>query len=68
MKILLDIKDEKAAFFMELLKNFTYVKAKPIVSEKNLLLKEIEEAVHNVNLVKQGKLKAKPLTELLDEL
>jgi uncharacterized FlgJ-related protein len=68
MKVLLDIKDDKAAFFMEVLKNFTYVKAKPVTAEKNLLLKEIEEAVHNVNLAKQGKLKPKPLSELLNEL
>ncbi len=38
MKLLLEIKDNKAAFFMELLKNFSYVKAKPIeeVSQKKL--------------------------------
>jgi hypothetical protein len=68
MKVLLDIKDEKAAFFMEVLKNFSFVKAKPVTAEKSLLLKEIEEAVHNVNLAKQGKLKPKPLSELLNEL
>ncbi len=68
MKVLLEIKDEKAAFFFELLKNFTFVKAKPLTEESSLLLKELEQAVHNVNLVKQGKLKAKPLSELMDEL
>lgn len=30
MKILLDIKDNKASFFMELLKNFNFVRTEPI--------------------------------------
>jgi hypothetical protein len=67
MKVLLDIKDDKAAFIMELLKNFKFVKAKRLTKESSLL-KEIEQAVHNVNLAKQGKLEPKPLSELLDEL
>jgi len=68
MKVLLEIKDDKAAFFLEVLKNFSFVKAKPLTGEAPLLLQELEQAVHNVNLAKQGKLKPKPLSELLDEL
>ncbi|MBN8702315.1 MAG: hypothetical protein J0M08_04575 [Bacteroidetes bacterium] len=68
MKILLDIKDSKAAFFMEVLKNFSFVKAKPISEEESLFVEELKEAVHNVNLAKKGKLKAKPLKDLLREL
>ena len=30
MKVLLDIKDSKASFFMELLKSFSFVKVKPL--------------------------------------
>jgi hypothetical protein len=67
MRVLLEIKDEKAAFFLEVLKNFSFVKAKPLTDESPLL-QEIEEAVHNVNLAKEGKLKPKPLSELLNEL
>ncbi|HBE42416.1 MAG TPA: hypothetical protein DDW27_14675 [Bacteroidales bacterium] len=68
MKLLVEIRDNKAAFIMELLNNFPFVKAKPITNEKALLLEEIKEAVENVKLSKQGKLKAKPLTKLLNEL
>lgn len=68
MKVLVDIKDNKAAFIMELLNNFSFVKAKPITNEKALLIEEIKEAAENVKLAKQGKLKAKPLNELLNEL
>jgi len=53
---------------MELLSNFSFVKAKPITKETALLLEEIKEAVENLKLAKQGKLKAKPLNELLNEL
>ena len=68
MKLLVDIRDNKAAFLMELLSNFSFVKAKPITKESALLLEEIKEAVENLKLAKQGKLKAKPLNELLNEL
>jgi len=68
MKLLVDIRDNKAAFLMELLSNFSFVKAKPITKETALLLEEIKEAVENLKLAKQGKLKAKPLNELLNEL
>jgi len=33
MKILLDIKDTKAAFFMEVLKNFSFVKKATTISD-----------------------------------
>lgn len=68
MKVLLDIKDDKAAFVLEVLKNFTFVKAKPLSEKKARLLEEIQEAVLNVNLAKLGKLTPKLLSELLDEL
>ncbi|MDR2232556.1 MAG: hypothetical protein LBE56_05460 [Tannerella sp.] len=68
MKAVLDIKDNKAQFVMELLSNFSFVKVRPITNEKALLLGEIREAVDNVNLVKKGLLKARPAKELLDEI
>ncbi len=68
MKVLLDIKDSKVQFVMELLQNLSYVKAKPLSDEKAQLMSEIREAVENLKLVKRGKLKARPAKELLDEL
>ncbi len=68
MKVLLDIKDSKVQFVMELLQNLPYVKAKPLSDEKAQLMSEIREAVENLKLVKRGKLKARPAKELLDEL
>jgi len=68
MKILLDIKDDKAAFIMELLKNFKFVKAEPITPHKAEVLKGLREAVEEVNQIKAGKKKAQPLSEFLNEL
>jgi len=68
MKVMLDIKDNKAEFFMELIKNFPFVKAQPLSDGKAKILEELKEAVDNMKLVKEGKLKGRPARELLDEL
>ena len=68
MKILLDIKDNKVEFVMEMLRNFSFIKAKPLTPYKAQVLQYLKEAVKNMNLVKQKKLKARPAKDLLDEL
>jgi hypothetical protein len=68
MKLILEVKDEKAAFFMEIIKNFSFVKASPLTPYKEEVLSELKEAVDELNLVKSGKKKSKPLSEFLDEL
>jgi hypothetical protein len=68
MKVLLDIRESKAPFVMELLNSFSYVKVRPITKEKALLMQEIKEAVSLVNSVKKGKLSARPAKELLNEI
>lgn len=68
MKILLDIKDEKADFVMELLDSLKFVKAKPLTPYKAEVLEGLREAVEQVNLAKQGKVHLKSARQLLDEL
>jgi hypothetical protein len=68
MKVLLDIKDNKAMHLLEVLKGLSYVKTKTISDEKALLMEEIKEAVENLTLVRQGKLKLKSARELYNEL
>ena len=68
MKAVLDIKDSKAAFVMELLGNFPFVKVQPVSGEKALLLSELKESVDYVNHVKKGKLQARSAKELLNEI
>lgn len=68
MKVLLDIQDQKASFFLELLKNFKYVKAKLLTPSYAIVLEELKEAVENMKLVADGKLTPRLAEELLNEL
>ncbi len=69
MKILLDIKDSKATFFMEVLKNFSFVReATPLSDAKAELMQDIREAVEELKLVRAGKLKARDAEDLINEL
>jgi hypothetical protein len=68
MRVLLDIKDNKALHLMEVLKSLPYVKTKTISNEKALLMEEIKEAVDNLKLARQGKLKLKTARDLYNEL
>ena len=68
MKVMLDIKDNKAKHLLEVLKGLSYVKTKRIYDEKELLKEEIKEAVQELILIRKGKLKGISAKELLDEL
>jgi hypothetical protein len=70
MKVTVDIKDNKALFFLELVKNLSFVKKVETeeTPSKKEILKGIREAVKEVNLIKAGKMKGKPIQQLLDEL
>ena len=68
MKVLLEIKDNKADFVMELLANFSFVKAKQIEDEKAQLIDEIKEAVKEMKLIRAGKKKARNAEDFLNEL
>lgn len=68
MKVLLDIKDTKAEFVMELLKSFSFVKTKTLTPYKATILEGIKEAVEEMKLVKAGKLKARNAEDLFNEL
>ena len=68
MKVLLDIKENKADFVMELLQNLKFVKAEPITRGKEQFLREFKASVDEVKLAKKGKIKLKTADQLLDEL
>ena len=68
MKVLLDIKDNKATHLMEVLKGLSYVKTKTLSDEKALLMQEIREAVEELKLVRAGKKKARNAEDFLNEL
>ena len=68
MKVLLDIKKEKAAFFLDLLRDISYVKATPLTEQKATLLAELKEAVEEMKQVKAGKKVGRKVEDLLKEL
>ena len=68
MRVLLEVKDSKADFVMELLRSLSYVKAKPISEEKAKLMEEIKEAVGEMKLIRAGKKKARNAEDFLNEL
>jgi hypothetical protein len=68
MKVLLDIKDSKALHLLEVLKGLSYVKTKTISANKAQLIENIQDAVQELVLIRQGKLKGISAKELLDEL
>ncbi len=68
MQFLLDVKDSKAAFIVELLQNFSFVKTKPLTPSKAQLLEEIKGSVDEVILAREGKVKLQSARSFLDEL
>ena len=69
-QITLHIPDKKVPFFMELIKSLKFIKKVETEEEtsKEEILQGIKEAVDQVNLAKQGKVKLKSARDLLNEL
>ena len=68
MKVLLDIKDGKALFVIKLLQNLPFVKAKMLTPYNAKVLEDVKEAVEEMKLIKDGKLKARNAEDLFHEL
>ncbi|EKT84897.1 hypothetical protein [Leptospira santarosai] len=71
-QIILNVPDQKYPFLMELLRNLNFVNVQESGEEKEPTKKEIledlTESVQEMKLIRAGKLKAKPIQQLLDEL
>ena len=84
MKLLLEIPDKKAPAVLEVLNSIPYIKMKPLDSEdetlingnkksqtsstKEAFLQNFKQAIEEVNLIKEGKLKGTNAKDLLNEL
>lgn len=68
MKVLLDIKDSKADFIMQLLKSFSFVKAEPLSPYKAKVFNSLKESINEMKLIEKGKLKGISGKDLLNEL
>lgn len=68
MKVIIDIKENKVDFVMELLRNLSFVKTETLSPSKAKFLKELKASKEEVLLAKQGKLKLQTADELLNDL
>jgi hypothetical protein len=68
MKLLLDIHDDKAAFILELLENFKFVKLTPLTIYHAGVLESLKDAVEEVNEIKAGKKYSQSLSSFLDNV
>ena len=68
MKVLIDVKENKADFILELLRSFSFVKTETVGVSKAQFIKEFKASVKEVKLAEQGKIKLKTAEQLLDEL
>ena len=69
MKVLVDIRNEaKVPFVMEFFGSQSYIKAQPISDDGAKLMKDLKEAMAEVKLHRQGKIKLKTAEQLFNEL
>ena len=68
MKLVIEVKDSKAEFLLGLLRSLPFVKSSTISNEKDEVLDSVRKAVEEMKLVKAGKLKGRPVEDLLNEL
>lgn len=68
MKILLDIPDNKASSFLDVLRSISYVKTQQLTDTKAVLMGEIREAVEEMKLIRSNKKKARNAEDFLNEI
>jgi hypothetical protein len=68
MIVLLDIKESKVPFVIELLDSLTFVKAKPISSYKATVLEDLKDSVDELNQIIEGQLVERNAEDLSDDL
>ena len=70
MKIVLEVKKERYAFFVELIKslNFVHLVSQEDTSKREHTLQDMAEALNDVKLHQKGLKKLKSIEELLDEI
>jgi len=70
MKLILDIKENRVPFLLELLKSLDYVNILQEVKdkEKGKAITDLTEAFNEVKLYEKGKVELKKAKNLLDEL
>ncbi len=69
-QVTVHIADKKYTHFVELMKSLDYVKKVETEKEpsKQQILQELKEAINELALIEKGKLRARPVKYLLNEL
>lgn len=70
MKVILDIRDNRIPFFMELVKSLDYISVVKEIKDENKsqFITDLAEAFNDAKLYEQGKKKLKSAKDLLNEL
>jgi len=68
MKVILEIKDNKVDFILNLLQQYSFVKAHPAKRTKVQLKDDLKASFLEIKQAKEGKVKLQTLSEFLDEL
>jgi hypothetical protein len=69
-QVIVDIPEENYSFFINLVKNLTFVKKVAVTkaSDKNEVVKGLQDAVKEVKQIKAGRKKTVTLNDFLNEL
>lgn len=67
-QVILNIKENKFQFFMELVKSLDFVQVDDEGDSKEAILSNIKKGLEEVKLARQGKLKTTPAKDFLNEL
>lgn len=70
MKVILDIKEDRVPFFMELLESLDYISILKQVKDKesSKIIQDLVDAFNDVKLYEEGKKNLKSAKDLLNEL
>jgi hypothetical protein len=68
MQYLIEVKDNKDKFILEVLKHFSFVKTKPLTKANLQFVKELQQSVEEVNKAKKGKAKLQNAKDLVNAL
>ena len=67
-QVILNVKESKFKFFMELVRSFDFVRIDGDGDSKEAILSNIKKGLEEVKLARQGKLKTTPAKDFLNEL
>lgn len=67
-QLILNVKDNKLKFFLELINDFDFIQVESEGYSKEAILANVSQGLKDVKKLQDGNLKTRPAKELLDEL